>query len=78
MAGKDGTARQRELIRRETSVSDRRAQLVKLSRKGLDLARRAVDRLLAADRELLADLTEGERRILLELLHKVAQARGRQ
>jgi DNA-binding MarR family transcriptional regulator len=68
---------QRELIRRETSASDRRAQQIRLTRKGSDLVRQALERLLAADRELLAGFTEGERRILLELLHRVAQVRKR-
>jgi hypothetical protein len=45
-----------------------------VTRKGADLARKATDRILAAERGALA-LGAGEQAILVELLHKVACAR---
>jgi DNA-binding MarR family transcriptional regulator len=67
----------RGLLSRERSESDRRAQQLRLTRRGTDLVVKALGQLLAEDSELLAHLTDGERRILLELLHKVAVKRTR-
>ena len=66
----------RGLVSRERSESDRRAQQLRLTRRGSDLVVKALGQLLAEDGELLAHLTDGERRILLELLHKVALKRA--
>ena len=65
------------MISRERSESDRRAQQLRLTKRGTDLVVKALGQLLAEDGELLAHLTDGERRILLELLHKVALKRAR-
>ena len=68
---------QRELLVRERSDTDRRTQNLNVTRKGRTLVSSALAQLLQADRELLKDLSEGERRMLLELLHKVAVSRAR-
>jgi DNA-binding MarR family transcriptional regulator len=65
----------RELIKRERSPTDGRAQNVSITRKGRDLVGRALASLVAADQALLHSLSLGERAMLLELLHKVAKAR---
>ncbi len=67
----------RELVLRERSDTDRRTQNLNVTRKGRTLVSSALAKLLQADRELLAGLSEGERHILLELLHKVARSRAR-
>ncbi len=67
----------RGLLKRERSETDGRAQHVRVTRKGDTLVRLALGRLLQEDRETLKHLSEGERRMLLELLHKVARSRGR-
>jgi len=64
----------RGLVHRSASAQDRRAQVLAVTRKGADLARKATDRILAAERGALA-LSAGEQAILVELLHKVACAR---
>ena len=66
---------ERGLLKRERNETDRRTQNVAITRKGADLVVTATDRLLQADRDLLKHLSEGERHMLLELLHKVARAR---
>jgi DNA-binding MarR family transcriptional regulator len=66
---------QRGLLRRERNATDRRTQNVSVTRKGTELVASARERLLQADRDLLAHLSEGERHMLLELLHKVARSR---
>lgn len=63
----------RELLVRERGVVDRRTQNLNITSKGKALVGTALQRLLQAERELLAQLTEGETRILLELLQKVAR-----
>ena len=68
---------QRELLVRERSDTDRRTQNLNVTRKGRTLVSSALAQLLQADRELLKGLSEGERRMLLELLHKVAVSRVR-
>ncbi|MFL6692301.1 MAG: MarR family winged helix-turn-helix transcriptional regulator [Ramlibacter sp.] len=64
----------RGLVQRSASAHDRRAQVLAVTRKGADLARKATDRIIAAERTALA-LSAGEQAILAELLHKVACAR---
>ena len=66
----------RELVRRERSSTDRRTQELSITPKGRALVSSALASLLQAERELLAGLSEGERRMLLELLHKVARSRA--
>jgi DNA-binding MarR family transcriptional regulator len=68
---------QRSLLHRERDKTDRRTQNVRITRKGAELITSATARLLQADGEILKDFTEGERRMLLELLHKVARVRKR-
>jgi len=68
---------QRGLLKRERNETDRRTQNVSVTRKGAELVASARDRLLQADRDLLKHLSEGERHLLLELLHKVARSRNR-
>ena len=66
---------ERGLVRRERSIADRRAQHVRLTRKGAELVGSVLKNLLLADRELLSHLSQGEQHVLVELLGKVAQAR---
>ena len=65
----------RGLVARERNITDRRAQHLHTTAKGADLASKATQQLLKGEREALAGLSEGERTILVELLHKVACAR---
>jgi DNA-binding MarR family transcriptional regulator len=65
----------RGLIAREQSAEDRRSQVLHTTAKGADLVRKATERIIAAEKETLT-LTPGEHAMLLELLHKVACARG--
>ena len=67
----------RGLLQRERDKTDRRTQNVRTTRKGAELVKSATARLLEADAEILKHLSEGERRMLLELLHKVARSRKR-
>ncbi|HSW08937.1 MarR family winged helix-turn-helix transcriptional regulator [Aquabacterium sp.] len=67
----------RELVKRERSETDRRAQNVSVTRKGKELVTQATKNILAEEREVLQALSEGERTLLLELLHKVARLRAR-
>lgn len=66
----------RGLVVRERSDTDRRSQNLNGTREGRALVATGLAKLLRAEREVLAGLTEGERRMLLELLHKVARARA--
>ena len=63
---------ERGLVERERSESDRRAQHLRTSAAGAKLAAEAQRRLLEAEQQGFAHLTQGERAILLELLNKVA------
>lgn len=67
----------RGLVQRERSVTDRRAQHIRTTTPGSELARKAVQRIVAAERVALARLSAAERAILVELLHKVAGARAK-
>ena len=64
----------RELIERKTSDNDRRSQVLAVTQRGAELARKATSRIVAAEHAVLP-LTPGEQAILTELLHKVACAR---
>lgn len=64
----------RGLIRRQQSAQDRRSQLLHTTRKGAELAKRATEAIIAAEKAVL-QLTPGEYAMLVELLHKVACAR---
>jgi DNA-binding MarR family transcriptional regulator len=68
---------QRGTLVRERSTTDRRAQSLRITPVGEQLVAQALGLLLQTERDLLAALSEGERQILLELLHKVACARPR-
>jgi len=65
----------RGLVLRERSTTDRRAQNVSLTRSGQALVSQALKNVLAEERSVLQSLSEGERTMLLELLHKVARLR---
>jgi DNA-binding MarR family transcriptional regulator len=65
---------ERGLVQRSTSAQDRRAQVLSVTRKGADLARKATDLIIDSETAVLS-LTPGEQAILAELLHKVACAR---
>jgi DNA-binding MarR family transcriptional regulator len=68
---------QRGTLLRERSSTDRRAQSLHVTPEGEQLVSQALALLLQTERALLEGLSEGERQILLELLHKVACARAR-
>lgn len=68
---------QRGLLKRTRDETDRRTQNLSTTREGDKLVSLALGRLLQADRDILKDLSEGERHMLLELLQKVARSRGR-
>jgi DNA-binding MarR family transcriptional regulator len=65
----------RQLVRREASTDDRRAQQLHVTPAGQKLVDDATRRILDGERERLAALTPGERSILAELLRKLAQIR---
>jgi DNA-binding MarR family transcriptional regulator len=65
----------RGLVERVPSETDRRSLHLRLSRSGAALARKARKAVLAAEAEGLSALSEGERLILAELLHKMARQR---
>ena len=67
----------RGLLERKRDDTDRRTQNLRVTRKGDELVKSALGHLLKADREILMHLSEGERHMLLELLHKVARTRAR-
>lgn len=60
---------------REQNATDGRSQHLRLSAKGVRLAKETTSLLLAGEQQALAQLSAGERTILVELLHKVACAR---
>lgn len=64
----------RGLIARTPSETDRRAHILHVTPKGGELVRKATEKVLRAESEVLP-LTPGEQALLLELLHKVAGAR---
>jgi DNA-binding MarR family transcriptional regulator len=68
---------ERGLLVRERGDVDRRTQNLSITRKGQTLVAAALERLRLADGEILANLSAGERHMLLELLQKVARLRKR-
>lgn len=66
---------QRQLLTRVRSQSDRRLQLIHLTRTGAALARKALEVSQTMEHDALCHLSPGERGILLELLQKVARHR---
>lgn len=67
---------ERGLLERKRDETDRRTQNLCATPKGEKLVKSALAQLLEADQAMLQDLSEGERRMLLELLHKFAQTRA--
>ena len=67
---------ERGWVVREQSRIDRRSQHLRLSPKGKRIATEATQHLADGERAALARLSEAERGILLELLHKVACCRA--
>lgn len=67
----------RGLIERERSAADGRLQHICISADGGALVSRAANALLEAEQLMLAGLSAAERAMLVELLHKAAQARQR-
>lgn len=67
----------REFVKRERSQTDRRAQNVTITAHGKELVTQALKNLLEEEQALLQGLSEGERKMLLELLQKVARLRSR-
>jgi DNA-binding MarR family transcriptional regulator len=68
----------RSLVVRERSETDGRAQHLQLTPAGKSLVTKTLKLLLAADAVSMQHLSEGERKILVELLRKVAHVRGLQ
>lgn len=67
----------RELVARERSRTDRRAQHIRATPQGSTLARQAVRSVLEGEKAALTALSAAERAMLVELLHKVARSRKR-
>lgn len=63
------------LVQRERSTRDRRAQHITVTERGASVARQSIDLLRQGEDEALADLSAGERLLLIELLHRVARGR---
>jgi DNA-binding MarR family transcriptional regulator len=66
----------RNLVMRERSVKDGRAQHLRVTAEGQSLVTQAVHKLVQADRNLLQHMSPGEQKILVELLRKVARTRS--
>jgi DNA-binding MarR family transcriptional regulator len=62
----------RKLVARSPSATDKRAQELRTTAAGARLAATATTRLLDGERRALARLSDAERLMLAELLHKVA------
>lgn len=67
---------ERGLLTRVRSEADRRAQIVRLTRKGRQLEIEARARSLTMEAELVSPLSEAERAMLIELLRKITPAGG--
>jgi DNA-binding MarR family transcriptional regulator len=61
---------------RQRDEQDKRSLQLRLTPRGATLVAKATEQLLAGEQKAFAGLSEGERAILIELLHKVACARG--
>jgi DNA-binding MarR family transcriptional regulator len=70
-----GRLEAKRLIQRRRSSVDARAQTIALTRTGATLARKAAGLSDGMEENLLRHLTDGERRILFELLQKIARFR---
>lgn len=66
----------RNLVNRERSATDGRAQHLHVTPDGKVLVAQAAQKLLQADRQLLQHLSLEEQATLIELLRKVARARA--
>ncbi len=66
----------RGLVVRERSDTDGRAQHLHLTATGKSLVNKSLKLLLQAEAVSMQHLSEGERKILIELVRKVAHARG--
>jgi len=66
---------ERGLLLREPNTTDRRGQHLRVTRAGALLVVKATAALAAAERETFANLSDVERMMLAELLHKAACAR---
>lgn len=66
----------RTLIVRRTGESDRRRTHLHATQQGQETADQAIERVSVGEQETFRDLTQGERMLLVELLHKVASRRG--
>ncbi len=64
---------ERDLLKRVRSESDRRSQQLRLTRKGAALVREVREVSLTMERDLLRQLSDAERAMLVELLQKVAR-----
>jgi DNA-binding MarR family transcriptional regulator len=64
-------------VERQRSAADGRLQHIRITADGAALASRAAKALLEAEQLMLAGLSAAERAMLVELLHKAAQARQR-
>ncbi|HMC15203.1 MAG TPA: MarR family transcriptional regulator [Albitalea sp.] len=60
---------------RRRDENDKRAFQLRLTPRGATLVAKATEELLAGEQQAFAGLSDGERAILIELLHKVACAR---
>ena len=63
---------------RRRSETDKRALHLGLTARGAALVAKATERVLAGEQKAFASLSEGERIMLVELLHKVACSRPTQ
>lgn len=66
----------RGLVRRVRGTADRRETFIHLTAAGRDLHRRAMQVAATMERDVTRVLTEAERRLLIELLHRVARGRA--
>ncbi len=64
----------KNLVARVQQAQDKRAQHLTLTKQGQDVYARATEAIAAGENRCFERLTEGERLLLAELLHKVAQA----
>jgi DNA-binding MarR family transcriptional regulator len=64
---------ERDLLKRVRNETDRRSQHVRLTRRGAALVREVREVSLTMERDLLRQLSDAERAMLVELLQKVAR-----